>query len=73
MRRIQFTKRNRSGNILHIEVPGAIVNIRVGLTDEQGRQVTRVDISPEDESRSPDNDGHYWHQDGPRIIRQERA
>lgn len=29
---------------LHIELPGAIVNIRVGLRDEQGRVVTRVSI-----------------------------
>lgn len=34
---------------LHIELPGAIVNIRVGLRDEQGREVTRVSIDADGE------------------------
>jgi hypothetical protein len=71
MKRIEFTERNRSGNLLHIEVPGAIVNIWVNLHDRHGRTVTAVSISPDDESRSPDMDGHYWRlsSDGRRIIR----
>lgn len=83
MRRLSFyAKGNRSGNLLHIEVDGAIVNIRVGLTDADGNQVTRVDIIPDDERRSPDEDGRYWHTedvdgnqvDGAvaRVVRQPR-
>lgn len=61
MKRISFyADRNRSGNLLHIETDGCIVNIRVGLRDMAGRPVTRVDVSPEDETRSPDMDGYYW-------------
>lgn len=32
----------------HIEVEGAIVNIRTGLKDRQGRKVTSVEILPDD-------------------------
>jgi hypothetical protein len=71
MKRITFSESNRSGNLLHIEVPGAIVNIRVNLTDDMGRKVTRVDILPGDETRSPDPGGYYWRlaPDGCRVIR----
>lgn len=34
-------------NLLHIETEGGIVNIRVGLTDRQGRKVTSVEILPD--------------------------
>jgi hypothetical protein len=60
MKSVTFSKRNRSGDVLHIEVPGAVVNIRIGLTDALGRQLTRVSISPDDEQRSPDEDGYFW-------------
>lgn len=72
MKTIQFGRRNRSGNLLHIEIPGAIVNIHVNLRDRDGREVTRVDIIPEDASRGGDEEGRYWTQDGPRLIRQEK-
>lgn len=32
----------------HIEVEGAIVNIRQGLRDKQGRKVTSIEILPDD-------------------------
>lgn len=32
----------------HIEVEGAIVNIRTGLHDRRGRKVTSVQIIPDD-------------------------
>jgi hypothetical protein len=48
MKRITFNENNRSGNLLHIEVPGAIVNIRVGLTDPvNGRDTTHIEIIPD--------------------------
>jgi hypothetical protein len=70
MKSITFSELNRSGDVLHIEVPGAIVNIRVNLTDRLGRSITRVDISPMDNSRSPDAGNRYWRlaDDGVRII-----
>jgi hypothetical protein len=64
---------NARDKLLHIETDGCIVNIRVGLTDSEGRRVTSVEILPEDETRAPDLDGHYWHLDGhvnSRVIRQ---
>lgn len=68
MKTIQFyAATNRSGNLLHIETDGCIVNIHVGLTDGEGRRVTRVDVLPEDESH-PDAAGDIWHQVGPRVI-----
>jgi hypothetical protein len=32
----------------HIEVEGAVVNIREGLTDLHGRKVTAIEILPDD-------------------------
>ena len=32
----------------HIEVEGCIVNIREGLTDRKGREVTSIEILPDD-------------------------
>jgi hypothetical protein len=59
----------RHHKLLHIETDGAIVNINVGLTDDQGRHVTRVDVLPDDERRGGDGEGQIWRQDGPRLIR----
>ena len=61
MKRVEFNQANRSGDVLHVEVPGAIVNIRVNLHDADGNELTTVSVSPDDESRSPDMSGHYWH------------
>lgn len=72
MRRLSFyQKGNRSDNLLHIETDGCVVNIRVGLMDDNGRKVTRVDILPDDETRGGDGRGYVWHVDGPCVIRQE--
>lgn len=72
MKTIQFyAATNRSDNLLHIETDGCIVNIRVGLTDAQGRKVTAVTILPEDESRGGDGEGRIWHLvDGVRVVQQ---
>lgn len=62
--------------LLHIETEGAVVNIRVGLSDREGRAVTSVEIIPDDETRSPDHEGRYWHLDGHlnnRLVRQEKT
>jgi hypothetical protein len=48
---------------MHIEVEGCIVNITVGLRDTYGRRVTRVDVSPDDESRGGDGNGNIWRQE----------
>lgn len=54
MKRISHTTRSRDP-ILHIEAPGAIVNITVGLTDIHGQSVTHVEIIADGDrfSRSP--------------------
>lgn len=36
------------GDYLHCEVEGAIINIREGLQDAEGRAVTSVEIIPDD-------------------------
>ena len=33
---------------LHIETEGAIVNIRIGLNDPDGHEVTHIEILPDD-------------------------
>jgi hypothetical protein len=44
VRRISFTKRNRSGNILHVETDMGIINIHVGLTNMDGCPVEHISI-----------------------------
>lgn len=68
-KRTNFYTRNGMPRTFHIETSGCIVNITVGLLDDHGHEVTRVDVLPEDESRGGDGYGRYWHQDGPRIVR----
>jgi hypothetical protein len=65
MKRISFyANGNRSGNLLHIETDGCIVNIRVGLRDVDGRQVTSVQVLPDDYAER----GGRWVQDGSRVV-----
>lgn len=46
MKRIHHFNTARD-KLLHIETEGAIVNIRVGLQDSDGREVTSVEILPD--------------------------
>ena len=39
---------NKTGDILHIETPNGIVNIRCGLRDLRGRNVDSIEIIPDD-------------------------
>jgi len=79
MRRIYFGRRNRSGNLLHIEIPGAVVNIRVNLHDREGREVNHIEIIPDSASRGGDGQGRVWdvdsNEDGTvtRLIRRHDA
>lgn len=43
MRRINFTN-PRKEDVLHIEAPGCVVNVRIGLTTEDGRRATAVEV-----------------------------
>src|SRR6185437_16667279 len=71
MRTIRYyAKGNRTGKILHIETDGGIVNIRVGLSDSQGRPVTAIEIIPDDEQRGGDGNGQIWLLDGYRLVMQ---
>ncbi len=63
MRRVRFYNQNRSNNLLHIEIPGAIVNIRVNLRDREGREVNHIEIIPDDERRGGDGQGRVWDTD----------
>lgn len=61
--------------ILHIETDGAVVNIRVGLSDRHGNQVTSVEIIPESKDRGGDQEGRAWVLDGNfnnRLIRADQ-
>lgn len=72
MKRIQHTARSRE-KLLHIETEGCIVNIRVGLSDSEGRAVTSVEIVPDKADRGGDGEGRVWTLDGTlnnRVIRQ---
>jgi hypothetical protein len=43
MAKIQVFKQEK-GKLLHVEAPGCTVNIRVGLHDADGRDVTSVEV-----------------------------
>jgi len=70
-RRAEFYAGNRGPRTFHIETDGCIVNITVGLRADDGREVTRVDVLPDDETRGGDAEGRCWRQaDGDaRVIR----
>jgi hypothetical protein len=74
-RSIEYYSRGRGPKVrtLHIETEGAVINVTVGLTDSHGRKVTRVEVSPDDESRGGDGEGFQWYRDGDRIIRRPRC
>lgn len=58
---------NARDKLLHVETDGCIVNIRVGLTDSEGRSVTSVEILPDGYA------GEEWTLDGTvnnRVIRE---
>jgi hypothetical protein len=44
MKTVVFSKRSKE-TLLHVEAPGCLVNIRRGLSDMQGREVTSVQIT----------------------------
>jgi hypothetical protein len=45
-RTITVSKQDK-GKLVHLEAPGCIVNIRVGLHDAEGREVTAIEIIPD--------------------------
>lgn len=53
MRSITFNEANRSDNLLHIETPLGIVNIRIGLHDGQGRPVESIEVIPNEYAGEP--------------------
>ena len=48
----------RGYNVLHCEVEGAIVNIRVGLRNTRGLAVTHVSVIPDPEWRVQQHTKH---------------
>ena len=44
---------NKKDDVLHIEVPLGIVNIRVGLEDADGNKVDSVEFLPNDYAGEP--------------------
>lgn len=79
MKSITFNgeRRQKSGT-LHIEAPGCIINIQVGLTDSEGNPVTRVDVIADNQSgdrwETPDykdeNTGEPGYFVGVRVVKQ---
>lgn len=61
-RNISISGRSRH-KLLHIEAPGCIVNIRVGLTDTDGREVVNVSVTADGDRYAGDPE---WWMDGKR-------
>lgn len=57
MRTISLSSRSRA-KLLHIEAPGCIINIHVGLSDVDGREVTRVSIDADGDRYS--GEPQWW-------------
>lgn len=71
MKRIRHGAQARD-KLLHIEGDGCVINVRVGLTDNQGRRMTSVQVIPDAEENGGDHEGRTWTVDGAlntRIIR----
>jgi hypothetical protein len=60
IRSLRFNPVGGRPHLLHVEAPGCIVNIHVGLTDRHGRAVTAVFVLPDDETRGGDQNGRIW-------------
>jgi hypothetical protein len=50
---VTHNERSRD-KLLHIEAPGCIINIHVGLTDNTGRSVTAISINADGDRYSGD-------------------
>lgn len=57
MRRIVLSERSRE-KLLHIEAPGCIVNIQIGLSNDKHSEVTRVDVTADGDRYS--GDPKWW-------------
>jgi hypothetical protein len=73
-RNIAISDRSRC-KLLHIEAPGCIINIRVGLTDTDGRKVTNVSIEADGDRYVGDpewwidaGDGKWSRSGGARVV-----
>jgi len=67
MKTVVHTKRSKD-QLLHVEAEGCIVNIRIGLTNMDGQEVTSVEIIPDNYC------GERWTLEGAinnRIIKQQ--
>lgn len=72
MKTVSHTNKSRD-KLLHVEAEGVTVNIQVGLVDYEGRQVTRIDVLPDGESRGGDASGYVWDfVDGARVVRRPK-
>lgn len=69
MRRIGFYKTNHSGNVLHIETEGGIVNIYVGMENDKGEEITSVEFIPDRYAGEPE----VRLEAGPSMVRFVRA
>ena len=59
MKRIEFNHKSRC-RVLHIEVPGAIINIRRGLCDTKGNEITSIEILRDTSCRSDEDPDREW-------------
>lgn len=60
-------------DLLHIELPGCIVNVRAKLTNQEGREVTSIEILPDSECSG---DTHVWRLEGSinnRLVKIEKV
>ena len=50
---LKIIRHYKSGEVLHIETPNGVVNIRVGLFDRKGRSVDSIAVSPDAYANEP--------------------
>ena len=73
MKTVVLSERSKH-NLLHIEAPGCIINVQIGLTDAEGRPVTHVSVSANGDRYAGDpewwGEGQHGNKGvGVRIIR----
>lgn len=57
MKTIRISARSRD-KLLHIEGPGFLVNIQIGLTDQEGRPVSNISVIADGDRYK--GDPEYW-------------
>lgn len=76
MRTVTFYKTNRSGDLLHIESEGVLINLRVNLENFLGQETTNIQIHVDTQEGWKLGEAITWSNNegvGIRLIKEVKA